>query len=96
MYCQTFLMTFALLLLMCTKTLSSNGKVYKLTHSEDDINKILLESQIYRMEEENKLDTLKLYLDENFKDSFFSENEFHLDKLDHNQKKQLLEYLENI
>jgi hypothetical protein len=67
-----------------------------LINSVEDINKILLEAQIYRMEDENKLDTLYLYLKENFTNSFVSENEFHIEKLDHNQKKQLLEYLENI
>ena len=54
----------------------------------------MLEAQIYRMQDENKLGTLKLFLWENFKESFVSKNEFHVDDLDQKQKKQLLEYLE--
>jgi hypothetical protein len=68
----------------------------KIIFSNDEINKILLEAQIYRLQDENKLETLKLYLEENFKENFVNNNEFHVDNLDHQQKKQLLEYLENI
>ena len=67
-----------------------------LNSSNEEIDKILLEGQIYRLQDENKLETLKLYLEENFSESFVTENEFHLEKLDQNQKKQLLNYLENI
>ena len=68
----------------------------KLIKSDDEINKILLEAEIYRLEEENKLGTLKLYLQENFEKCFSKESEFHLDHLNSLQKKQLLQYLENI
>lgn len=64
--------------------------------SNDEIDKLLLEAHIYRMEDENKLDTLRRFLEENFKPVFVSKNEFHLDKLDQSQKRDLLNYLENI
>lgn len=64
--------------------------------STEDINKILLEAEIYRMQDEDKLDLLLAYLKENFENSFVAENEFHLEKLDHHQKKQLLEHLQAI
>lgn len=48
------------------------------------------------MQDEDKLETLKLFLEERFRDLFVSENEFHLDKLDQSQKRALLEFLEGV
>jgi hypothetical protein len=55
-----------------------------------------LEAQIYRLQEERKLETLKLYLEENFRDLFAATSQFNIDVLNNQQKKQLLNYLENI